>query len=95
VTVDPRNTDLVYATGYEASAWRSTNRGKTWSRLGGFNFKQGHHVIPDPTDINKIYITTFGSSVWYGPAAGDPTAVEDIVGPPKMKFQTWRPQPDK
>jgi photosystem II stability/assembly factor-like uncharacterized protein len=95
VAVDPRNSDLVYATGYEASAWRSTDRGKTWSRIGGFNFKQGHHVIPDPTDINKIYITTFGSSVWYGPAAGDPSAVEDIVGPPKMKFQTWRPQPDK
>jgi len=26
-----------------------------------------------------IYITTFGGSVWYGPADGDPRAVEDIV----------------
>ena len=75
VTVDPRNSDLVYATGFEASAWRSADRGKTWSRIGGFNFKDGHRVIPDPTDINKIYITTFGNSVWHGPAAGDPKAV--------------------
>ena len=26
-----------------------------------------------------IYITTFGGSVWYGPADGDPRAGEDIV----------------
>lgn len=87
VTVDPRNTDLVYATGFDSSAWRSADRGKTWSRLGGFNFKDSHRVIPDPADINKIYITTFGASVWHGPATGDPNAVEDIVAPPQMRFQ--------
>jgi photosystem II stability/assembly factor-like uncharacterized protein len=88
VTVDPRNSDLVYAAGFEPSAWRSTDRGKTWSRIGGFNFRLGHRVIPDPTDINKIYIATFGNSVWHGPAAGDPKAVEDIIGPPSMMFQS-------
>ena len=88
VTVDPRNSDLVYAVGFEASAWRSTDRGKTWSRIGGFNFKDGHRAIPDPTDIGKIYITTFGNSVWHGPAAGDPKATEDIAGPPSMLFQS-------
>jgi photosystem II stability/assembly factor-like uncharacterized protein len=88
VTVDPRNSDLVYAAGFEPSAWRSVDRGKTWRRIGGFNFKDGHRVIPDPTDIDKIYITTFGNSVWHGPAAGDPSALEDIIGPPGVKFQT-------
>jgi photosystem II stability/assembly factor-like uncharacterized protein len=91
VTVDPRNSDLVYAVGFEASAWRSTDRAKTWSRIGGFNFKDGHRVIPDPADINQIYIATFGNSVWHGPAAGDPKAVEDIVSPPTVRFQTaWK-----
>jgi photosystem II stability/assembly factor-like uncharacterized protein len=91
VTVDPRNSDLVYAGGFEASAWRSADRGKTWSRIGGFNFKDGHRVIPDPADPNKIYITTFGNSVWHGPAAGDSKAVEDIVAPPSLRFQTaWK-----
>jgi photosystem II stability/assembly factor-like uncharacterized protein len=91
VTVDPRNSDLVYAVGFEASAWRSADRGKTWNRIGGFNFKDGHRVILDPTDITKIYITTFGNSVWHGPAAGDPNAVEDIVAVPTLKFQTaWQ-----
>jgi photosystem II stability/assembly factor-like uncharacterized protein len=87
VTVDPRNSDLVYAGGFEGSAWRSVDRGKTWSRIGGFNFKDGHRVITDPADIDKIYITTFGNSVWHGPAVGDPKAVEDIAAPPSMRFQ--------
>ncbi len=28
-----------------------------------------------------IYITTFGASVWHGPAAGDATAPEDVENP--------------
>ena len=86
VTVDPRDTNLVYAAGFEAGAWRSTDRGEHWIRISGFNFKDAHRVIPDPQDRTKIYITTFGSSVWHGPAAGDPQAAEDIVAPPAMRF---------
>ena len=86
VTVDPRNSELVYAAGFESSAWRSVDRGKTWSRIRGFNFSGGHRVIPDPVDIDKIYITTMGNSVWHGPAAGDPNATEDLIAPPGMRF---------
>jgi hypothetical protein len=38
-------------------------------------------VIVDLNDASKIYITTFGGSVWHGPAAGDKIAPEDIVAP--------------
>ena len=86
VTVDSRNPNLVYACGFDSSAWRSADRGKTWTRIRGYNFKDGHRVIPDPADASKIYITTFGSSVWHGPAAGDPKAVEDIVSPAPVTF---------
>jgi photosystem II stability/assembly factor-like uncharacterized protein len=79
VTVDPRDPNILYNCGFESGAWRSTDRGGTWTRIRGFNFKWGHRVIPDPADPAKIYITTFGGSVWHGPAAGDPKAVEDIV----------------
>jgi photosystem II stability/assembly factor-like uncharacterized protein len=78
VTIDPRDPNTIYACGFESSAWRSTDRGKTWSRIRGFNFKWGHRVIPDPFDPKLIYITTFGGSVWHGPAAGDPNAAEDV-----------------
>ena len=38
-------------------------------------------MVPDPYNPGMIYVATFGGSVWYGPAAGDPKALEDIVTP--------------
>jgi photosystem II stability/assembly factor-like uncharacterized protein len=81
VTVDPSDPRILYACGFSSSAWRSEDRGETWRRIRGFNFKWGHRVIPDPFDRAKIYITTYGGSVWHGPAQGDPRAKEDIVTP--------------
>jgi photosystem II stability/assembly factor-like uncharacterized protein len=81
VTLDPRNPKVAYACGFESSAWRSQDRGETWQRIRGYNFKWGHRVVPDPFDPKMIYITTFGGSVWHGPAAGDPNAPEDIATP--------------
>ena len=81
ITIDSRDPRVLYACGFESSAWRSSDRGETWSRIRGFNFKWGHRVIPDPQNPDSIYIMTYGGSVWYGPATGDPQAVEDIVTP--------------
>jgi photosystem II stability/assembly factor-like uncharacterized protein len=79
VTVDPSDPKLLYAGGFDQAAFRSTDRGETWTRIRGYNFKWGQRVIPDPVDPSKVYVTTFGGSVWHGPAAGDPTATEDVV----------------
>lgn len=79
ITVDPRDARTVYATGFEGNAWRSADRGETWQRIRGFNFRWGQRVIPDPADPGEIYITTYGGSVWHGPAKGDPEAVEDVI----------------
>ncbi|PYQ46720.1 MAG: hypothetical protein DMF78_25645 [Acidobacteria bacterium] len=79
VTIDPRDGSTVYASGFDQAAYRSADRGLTWTRLRGFNFKWGHRVIPDVADPSKVYVTTFGGSVWHGPATGDPAAVEDVV----------------
>lgn len=81
VTIDPRQPDTLYACGFDAAAYRSTDAGRHWARIRGYNFKWGHRVIPDPNDPSKIYITTYGGSVWHGPAAGDPNALEDILTP--------------
>jgi photosystem II stability/assembly factor-like uncharacterized protein len=85
VTVDRRN-GILYACGFESSVWRSDDRGESWRRLRGYNFKWGHRVIPDPQDPGMIYVTTFGGSVWHGPADGDPQALEDIAGPAALRF---------
>jgi hypothetical protein len=37
-------------------------------RIPGFDFKWAHRVIVDPRDAARIFITTFGGSVWYGKA---------------------------
>jgi len=70
VTVDPHDPRVLYASGFEANVWCSADRGLTWARLPGFDFKWGHRVIPDPLDPAKIWVTTFGGSVWVGPGIG-------------------------
>jgi photosystem II stability/assembly factor-like uncharacterized protein len=71
VTIDPRDSKILYAAGFESSAWRSSDRGEHWSRIPGFNFKWGYRVIPDPEDRRKLYITTFGGGVWHGSITED------------------------
>lgn len=78
ISIDPRNPAILYATGFESNAWRSADRGETWRRVPGYNFRWGQRVIPDPADAGKIYINTYGGSVWHGPAEGDPDALEDV-----------------
>jgi photosystem II stability/assembly factor-like uncharacterized protein len=74
VTIDPRDPRTLYACGFESAAWRSADRGQTWRRIAGYDFKWGHRVIPDPADARMIYITTFGGSVWHGPAVAPAVA---------------------
>ena len=80
VTIDSRDANILYAAGFESSAWRSKDRGEHWTRIPGFNFKWGHRVIPDPRNPNRVYITTFGGGVWYGSVDGEDRPV-DIMTP--------------
>jgi photosystem II stability/assembly factor-like uncharacterized protein len=80
VTVDPNDSSILYAAGFESSAWRSVDRGLYWDRIPGFNFKWGQRVIPDPLDRSQVYITTFGGSVWHGSVNGR-EALVDIATP--------------
>jgi photosystem II stability/assembly factor-like uncharacterized protein len=66
VTTDPKRPDVLYACGFESTAWRSTDRGATWRKIAGYDFKWGYRVIPDPFDAAKVFITTFGGGVWHG-----------------------------
>jgi photosystem II stability/assembly factor-like uncharacterized protein len=80
ITTDPNDTNVLYASGFESSAWRSTDRGEHWTRIPGFNFKWGYRVIPDPADRSKIYVSTFGGSLWHGSLLGRDEPL-DIVTP--------------
>ena len=80
--VDPSDTDVVYIATFNSAAYRSENRGESWSRLGGFNFKWGHRPVPDIHRPGWLYITSFGGSVFHGPAAGIPDTFEEIENLP-------------
>jgi photosystem II stability/assembly factor-like uncharacterized protein len=84
IAVDPRDTKIVYINTFDSAAFRSDDRGEKWTRVPGYNFKWGHRPIIDPVNPDMIYLTTFGGSVFHGPATGN-LVVEDIANlPPKQ-----------
>jgi photosystem II stability/assembly factor-like uncharacterized protein len=83
ITIDPRNPARVYAAGFESSAWQSIDRGEHWNRILGFNFKWAHRILTDPADIDEVYITTFGGSVWHGRVNSQSSVVD--VATPEMR----------
>ena len=78
VAVAPDHPATLFINTFDSAAYRSDDRGSTWRRLEGYNFKWGHRPIIDPYHQGMLYLTTFGSSVWYGPATGGAGAFEDI-----------------
>ena len=86
VTIDPRDPAVLYASGFDQSAFRSADRGETWTRIRGFNFKWGQRVIPDPRrpgadlrhDLRRRRLARAGG--------GRPDATEDVV--PSDRFRS-------
>ncbi|HUU28992.1 MAG TPA: hypothetical protein VM123_14380 [archaeon] len=85
--VDPENPSTVYVNTFDSAAFRSYDRGESWHRLEGYNFKWGHRPVVDPHNPGMLYLTTFGGSVFHGPAKGVPGAFEDIVESDILRWQ--------
>jgi photosystem II stability/assembly factor-like uncharacterized protein len=66
VTVDPYHPGRVYCNTFNQAAYRSDDYGKTWEKIKGYDFHWGQRIVVDQNDPDKVYITTFGSSVWHG-----------------------------
>ena len=81
LTIDTHHPDTLYICGFDAAAYRSTDRGAHWERIKGYNFKWGHRVILDANDPKDIYVTTYGGGVWHGPAKGTANAPSIILTP--------------
>ncbi len=79
VTIDLRNPETLYATGFESSVWKSVDRGENWLRVRGYNFKWGQRVIVDPKNAGMIYVCTYGGAIWHGPAETGGAPSGDIV----------------
>ncbi len=66
VTVDPYHSGRLYCCTFNKAAYRSDDFGKTWKKITGYDFHWGHRIVIDENDHDKVYITTYGSSVWHG-----------------------------
>ena len=66
LTVDPANQNYLYLSTFDSALFCSENRGLTWRQLEGFDFQWGQRPVPDPQHPGMLYMTTFGSTVWYG-----------------------------
>ena len=76
--LDPANPATIVINTFDSAAFRSDDSGGNWYRIRGYNFKWGYRPVFDPHHPGMFYLTTFGGGVFYGPAAGDPAAFEDI-----------------
>jgi photosystem II stability/assembly factor-like uncharacterized protein len=52
-----------------AGLWLSKNNGASWSPAKGLPFSNVQRVAFDPKRPELVYVTTFGGSVWKGPAS--------------------------
>ena len=71
-TINPHKPDWVYLciteSAPDSGLWLSKDAGKTWMALDGLPFRNAQRVTFDPQDDSLIYVSTFGGSVWKGPA---------------------------
>jgi hypothetical protein len=51
-----------------AGLWLSQDDGRSWRPFKELPFANIQRVEFDPADDQRIYVTTFGGSVWHGPA---------------------------
>ncbi|HEY3284652.1 MAG TPA: hypothetical protein VGN26_20460 [Armatimonadota bacterium] len=68
----PDHPDWIYMTLTEGAPgpglWLSKNLGESWVPAADFPFSNAQRVSVDPRNHELIYVTTFGGSVWCGPA---------------------------
>ncbi|MGD0093700.1 MAG: hypothetical protein ABSE73_27635, partial [Planctomycetota bacterium] len=68
----PQRPGWIYMTLCEgapgAGLWLSKDNGATWLPMNGLPFSNVQRVAFDPANDALIYVTTFGGSVWRGPA---------------------------
>jgi len=80
--LDPTNPATIFINTFQNAAYRSDDAGESWSRLEGYRFKWGQKAIPDVNNPGMLFLSTYGGSVYYGPAKGTPGINEDIENMP-------------
>ncbi len=68
----PKHDGWIYMTLTEgapgAGLWLSQDNGQTWQPFDALPFSNIQRLTFDPADDSLLYVTTFGGSIWRGPA---------------------------
>jgi len=80
--MDPKQPNKIFINTFQNAAYRSEDYGESWKRIEGYRFKWGQRAIPDINHPGMLFLTSYGGSVFYGPADGVPNAFEDIENMP-------------
>jgi len=81
--IDPEQPNNIFINTFHNAAYKSEDAGVSWKRLEGYRFKWGQRAVPDIHHPGMLYLTTYGGSVFYGPADGVAHAFEDIENMPQ------------
>ena len=81
--IDRQHPENIFINTFQNAAYGSDDSGNSWKRIEGYRFKWGQRAIPDINNPGMLFLTTYGGSVYYGPAAGDPGTKDDIVNMPE------------
>ena len=72
----PKHDGWIYMTLTEgapgAGLWLSQDNGQTWQAFDDLPFSNIQRLTFDPSDDKLLYVTTFGGSIWRGPAVPHP-----------------------
>lgn len=83
--IDPKHPGEIFINTFQNAAYHSRDYGENWERIKGYRFKWGQRVIPDIYHPGMLYLTTYGGSVFYGPAEG----VADATDIGNMPNEWW------
>ncbi len=72
VTIDPVNTDIVYAGAWDGTIYKSFDQGMTWyERIDGLGGDGVMDIAIDSTDHTRIIAVTYGDGVFISDNGGD------------------------
>ena len=103
VTVDPRNSSVVWlgtgennnqrSVSFGDGVYKSTDAGKTWTRMGLENSEHIQNIIVDPRNSDVVFVTAIGP-LWNARRRSRPLQDDrwrpDVEGHPHHQSGHWR-----